>query len=55
MKRRSVNDIVGDAIREYIESHPTSREDVLEMVRAIVKGNASLLDALANAYGDNDP
>jgi hypothetical protein len=47
IERRSVNDIVGEAIREYSKSHPVSREHMLEMVRAIAKEDASLLKALA--------
>ena len=49
IERRSVNDIIGEAIREYTKSHPVSREQMLSMVRAIVKEDASLLKALADA------
>jgi hypothetical protein len=49
IEHRSVNDIVGEAIREYAKSHPVPRERMLEMVRAIVKEDASLLKALADA------
>lgn len=49
IERRSVNDIIGEAIREYTKSHPVSREQMLDMVRAIVKEDASLLKALADA------
>ncbi|HEV2741414.1 MAG TPA: hypothetical protein VGU66_22835 [Candidatus Elarobacter sp.] len=49
IERRSVNDIIGEAIREYAKSHPVSREHMLDMVRAIVKEDASLLKALADA------
>jgi hypothetical protein len=49
IERRSVNDIVGEAIREYSKTHPVSREDMLTMVRAIVKEDASLLKALAES------
>jgi hypothetical protein len=49
IERRSVNDIIGEAIREYSKSHPVSREHMLAMVRAIAKEDASLLKALAEA------
>jgi hypothetical protein len=49
IERRSVNEIVGEAIREYSKSHPVSRERMLEMVRAIAREDASLLKALADA------
>lgn len=49
IERRSVNEIVGEAIREYSKSHPVSREHMLAMVRAIAKDDASLLKALADA------
>jgi len=49
IERRSVNEIVGEAIREYSKSHPVSREHMLEMVRAIAKDDASILKALADA------
>ncbi len=49
IEHRSVNDIIGEAIREYSKSHPVSREHMLDMVRAIVKEDASLLKALADA------
>jgi len=48
IERRSVNDIIGEAIQEYSKSHPIPRERMLEMVRAIVKEDASLLKALAD-------
>ncbi|MBC5798765.1 MAG: hypothetical protein GIW94_02105 [Candidatus Eremiobacteraeota bacterium] len=37
IERRSVNEIVGEAIREYSEKHPVSRKDMLALVRAIAK------------------
>lgn len=49
LEHRSVNDIIGEAIREYAKSHPVSREHMLAMVRAIAKEDASLLKALADA------
>jgi|HubBroStandDraft_1064217.scaffolds.fasta_scaffold213344_2 plasmid stability protein len=49
VEHRSVNEIIGEAIREYTKSHPIPRERMLEMVRAIVKEDASLLQALADA------
>jgi hypothetical protein len=49
IEHRSVNDIIGEAIREYSKSHPVSRQHMLEMVRAIAKEDASLLKALAEA------
>ncbi len=49
IERRSVNEIVGEAIREYSNSHPVSREHMLDMVRAIVKDDAAILKALADA------
>ncbi len=48
IERRSVNEIVGEAIREYGKSHPVSREHMMAMVRAIAKDDASLLKALAD-------
>ena len=47
IERRSMNEIVGEAIREYSKTHPVSREDMLSLVRAIAKEDASLLKALA--------
>jgi hypothetical protein len=49
IERRSINDIVTDAIREYSQRHPISRADMLAMVRSIAKEDASLLKALADA------
>ncbi len=49
IEHRSVNDIIGEAIREYSKSHPVSREHMLAMVRAIAKEDATLLKALAEA------
>ena len=49
IERRSVNEIVGEAIREYSKSHPVSREHMLKMVRAIAKDDAVILKALADA------
>lgn len=49
IERRAVNDIITDAIREYSRTHPIPREDMLAMVRAIAKEDASLLKALADA------
>jgi hypothetical protein len=46
---QSVNEILGDAVREYSESHPVSREHMLEIARAIAEDDASLLKALADA------
>lgn len=47
IERRSVNEIVGEAIRDYLKTHPVSREDMLTLVRAIAKEDAALLKALA--------
>lgn len=47
IEKRSMNEIVGEAIREYSKTHPVSREDMLALVRAIAKEDASLLQALA--------
>lgn len=49
IEHRSVNEIINEAIREHAKSHPIPREQMLEMVRAIVKEDASLLQALADA------
>lgn len=49
LEHRTVNDIVGEAIREYSKAHPVSRESMLAMVRAIAKEDASLLKALGDA------
>jgi hypothetical protein len=46
---RSINEIIGEAIRENFEAHPVSREDMLTLVRSIVKDDAELLKALAEA------
>ncbi len=46
---RSVNDIIGDAIREYSKSHPVPREKMLELVRGVAQDDAALLKALADA------
>ncbi|HTW85659.1 MAG TPA: hypothetical protein VMD91_16435 [Candidatus Sulfotelmatobacter sp.] len=48
-ERRSVNEIVDDAIQEYAEAHPISRERMVEMARAIAEEDASLLQTLADA------
>jgi hypothetical protein len=48
-EHRSVNDIVGEAIREYSKAHPISRADMLALVRAIAKEDETLLKALAEA------
>jgi len=49
IERRSVNEIVCDAVREYSESHPVSREYMLEIACAIAEDDAALLKALAEA------
>ncbi len=49
IEHRSVNAIVGDAIREYASAHPVSRAQMLALVRGIVKEDAALLKALAEA------
>lgn len=49
IERRSVNDIIGEAIEEYSKSHPVSRDNMLAMVRTIAKEDAALLKALAEA------
>ncbi len=49
IERRSVNVIVGEAIREYSTAHPISRENMLEMVRVIAKEDESLLRVLAES------
>ncbi len=49
IERRSVNEIINAAIREYATSHPVSRDDMLALVRAIAREDASLLQALADA------
>jgi len=49
IEKRSMNEIVGEAIREYSRAHPISREEMLKLVRAIAKEDASLLKALADA------
>lgn len=49
IEKRSVNEIVGESLREYSRAHPVSREDMLTLVRAIAKEDASLLKALEQA------
>jgi hypothetical protein len=49
IEHRSVNHIVGEVIQEYIQSHPISRERMLEMVRSVVEEDDSLLNLLADA------
>ncbi len=49
IEHRSVNSIVVDAIHEYAKTHPVSREQMLALVRGIVKEDAALLKALAEA------
>lgn len=49
IEKRSMNEIVGDAIREYATAHPVPREELLALVRSIAKEDASLLKALADA------
>ena len=49
IERRSVNEIVCDAIQEYSKSRPVSRERMVEIAHAIAKDDASLLKALADA------
>jgi hypothetical protein len=49
IEHRPVNDIINAAIREYSQSHPVAREDMLTLVRAIAKEDAALLKALADA------
>ncbi len=49
IEHRSVNSIVVDAIHEYAKTHPISREQMLALVRGIVKEDAALLKALAEA------
>jgi hypothetical protein len=51
IEKRSINEIVGASLLEYSKTHPVSREDMLAMVRAIAKEDASLLKALAEAPG----
>ncbi len=46
---RSVNEIVGEAIGEYTQAHPISREALLKMARAIAVEDASLLRVLAES------
>ena len=49
IEKRSVSAIVSESLREYSKRHPVSREDMLAMVRAIAKEDASLLAELAKA------
>lgn len=49
IEKRSVNEIVGESLREYSKHHPISREQMLAMVRAIAKEDASILKALAES------
>jgi len=46
IEKRSVNEIVGESLREYAKRHPISRQDMLAMVRAIAREDASLLEEL---------
>jgi hypothetical protein len=47
IEKRSMNEIVGEAIREYSRAHPIPREEMLALVRAIAREDADLLRALA--------
>jgi len=47
IEKRSMNEIVRQAIREYSKTHPVPREEMLALVRAITKEDASLLEALS--------
>lgn len=47
IEKRSVNEIVTESLREYTKRHPVSRQDMLAMVRAIAREDASLLEELA--------
>lgn len=49
IEKRSINEIIGESLREYTTAHPISREAMLAMVRAIAKEDATLLKALADA------
>ncbi|MEA2689844.1 MAG: hypothetical protein QOD51_2451 [Candidatus Eremiobacteraeota bacterium] len=49
IERRSVNEIIGEAIAEYFQSHPICRTDMLILARAIAKEDAPLLKGLADA------
>ena len=49
IEKRSINEIIGESLREYITAHPISRDAMLAMVRAIAKEDATLLKALADA------
>lgn len=49
IEKRSMNEIISDAIQEYSRNHPISREDALAIVRAIATEDADLLKALAEA------
>lgn len=49
IEKRSVNEIVSESLREYSKRHPLSREDMLAMVRAIAREDASLLEELKKA------
>lgn len=49
IEKRSVNEIVGESLREYAKRHPVSREDMLALVWAIAKEDASLLEELAKS------
>ncbi len=48
-ERRPVNDIIAEAIREHAERHPISEGDMVTMVRRIMRDDAALLKALADA------
>jgi plasmid stability protein len=49
IEHRSVNEIVSEAIQEYLQSHTVPRVRMLEMVRAIANEDASLLKTLSDA------
>ncbi|HZZ65004.1 MAG TPA: hypothetical protein VFE17_05885 [Candidatus Baltobacteraceae bacterium] len=49
IEKRSVNEIVGESLREYSQRHPISRDQMLAMVRAIAKEDDSILKALAES------
>jgi plasmid stability protein len=49
IEHRSVSDVVSEAIREYLKSHPISRERMLEIAQEIVKEDAALIEAMGDA------
>jgi len=49
IENRPLEEIVGSAIRDYVDAHPITREGMLTIARAIMAEDADILEALARA------